>query len=136
MATLHRHRLLIVAAAARTGAVNAWVKANIDPGGGDWLTTPLSPSGALPGTHYACSAGMTTTQARLMMRAICQALGMSPPEGSGWTRAQWKAWLSSVLAELRARGVSIHWADNDGAEWDDLRAAAAALSLKPCTSNL
>lgn len=130
MATQYPHRLVIVATNARAVTVNQWIRSNLDAAGGDWLSVALSPTGAAPGTHLACSCAVTTAQARLMMRAICQALALTQPDPGGtFTRAGWKAWLGGVLAQLRARGVSIQWSDNDG-DWSNPEDEKTAQGLK------
>ena len=53
------HRIVIVVPAARQAAANALAR-QIDPVGGDkTFTVPLSPTGALPATHYWCATSAT-----------------------------------------------------------------------------
>lgn len=136
MATQHHYRVLLVVPAGRASAFNQWVKANLDPAGGDWITARLSASGEAPFTHGWCSAALTAPEFKLLMERLCAITSITPPadwdERAAGSRIQW-------LKEQRVpifTGVGIHIQvmRNDEA-WDDPSDALAAVTLTRSTGS-
>lgn len=63
MATQYSVRYIIVVTAADAAIANAAAKTVDLVGGEKTFTSPLSPTGALPATHYWCNWAMTPAQA-------------------------------------------------------------------------
>ena len=120
MATLHQHRLVMIVPIARVSGINAWIRAQIDPTGGDWFTANLSLTGTAPATHAWASFTITpTTALKWAQRIAAMTTNQVPPGFAGYTRNQKKAWLESVKDSIRTQaGVYIQVSDNDGA-WAD-----------------
>lgn len=130
--TDYLHRLFVVIPAARRAGLNAWIKANLDPTGGDWFVASLNATGSTGAiTHYAADFAVTNTQAKKLLGRLCQQAGIPEPSGwDGWTRQQKKDWLLSQRAAIRtAIGVRILASDNEGT-WGDKAAELTAAGLK------
>jgi hypothetical protein len=130
MPTQHLYRVLAVVPAARVAALNSWLKANLDAGGGDWLTPSLSATGDAPFTHAWFSAALTAAEFKLVMQRLCTLASVTPP--ADWdqlTRAERKAWLLSQRPAINAAtGVYVQAMDGDGV-WDLPGDALAAKGL-------
>ena len=123
--------MLAVVPVARVVAFNSWLKTNIDPGGGDWLTPSLSATGTAPATFAWFSAALTPAQLKLLMIRLCALSGIVQPAGrDGWTRQQRKQWLLDQRAAIRtATGIWVAPQDNDG-QWDNPQDALTFLGLQ------
>lgn len=132
MPTQHVHRLYVIIPAARCNAVNAWIKANLNPEGGDWFTPCLSADGNAPHTHAHCDAALTDAELKLLLRRLVQIASLDLP--ANWdtrTRAQKKAWFATQRDAVNTNvGIYIEFGDNDGS-WPD---AAAAMAAKGVTT--
>jgi hypothetical protein len=128
--TLHLHRILCLAAAARIAALNTWLKNNIDPAGGDWVAARLSATGTPPATHGWFCAGLTSAQGAAVLNRWYALASMTPPNWGSLTRAQVRSRIATDRAALRAATqINVFHADNDGA-WDSPEAALAATGLQ------
>lgn len=74
----HIHRLHIIVPASQQAAANA-IAAQItqQPADSDTFSVALSPAGAEPATHYACSIAVTEAE-RLATLYMMQAAGLTP----------------------------------------------------------
>lgn len=136
MATNYLHRVLLIIPAARINGINAYIKAQVDPAGGDWFTANLSASGSAPATHAWCNAALTDVMGRkLLLRLVQQA---SIPEPADWdtkTRQQKKQWLLDQRATVRSRtGVWVVPMHNDDV-WDDPAEALTVMGLQTIRSD-
>lgn len=131
MATLFGNRLLVIVPAARCAALNAFIRAGIDPTGKDWFTPTLSATGAAPATHAIACWACTDAIAWEFVSRVCDQAGIPVPDGfPGWTRQEKKDWLASRHAAiLAAIGVYVVGADNDG-DWPDPSSALAEMGLR------
>lgn len=136
MATNFGNRLLVIVPAARVAGLNAFIKAGIDPTGGDWFTPNLSANGQLPATHAWASAAATEGQAKAFAQRVCQQASITLPDD--WdtkTRAQKLAWVLSVRDQVYSTiGVYVAPMINDGV-WTDPQDALTATGLQVISTN-
>jgi hypothetical protein len=130
--TQHQFRLLLIVPEARRAAFNAWVKANLDPAGGDWVRSTLSATGSAPATHGWCSAAMTAAEFKAAVQRLCALASITPdPAWDSMTRSQKRDWLVGQRQAIdAATGIYLQAVDNDGS-WGDAQAALKAKGLKP-----
>ena len=135
MPTLHQYRLHAIIPAARVAAVNTWIKANLNPEGGDWLTPSLSATGNAPYTYAHCSAALTVPEIKLILTALAAQAGRTlPADWDSRTRAQRKAWLVSARNAIDSNsGIYLTLSDNDG-EWDRVETALSRKGLQTAVS--
>jgi hypothetical protein len=137
MPTDRIHRFVLVVPQARVSAFNTWIKANIDPGGGDWLIVPLSPGGQAPATHAWAGFSATDDQARKLIIRLCQMANIAQP--AGWdtmSRKQKIQWVASQSPNIFAAiGVWIEPADNEG-DWPDPAGVLLRLGLLRAAANV
>lgn len=62
--------ILVATAGVVTTRINALLTRRYNPNGGDWLTVPLSATGALPATHFACSGPTPGNYAQFRQRIL------------------------------------------------------------------
>ena len=106
MQTLYQNRLILIIPANRCAALNAWVKANIDPTGADWFTPTLSANGQAPATHAWANFALTDEQSETWWTRLTQISGMQKP--ANWktmTRQEKKTWVISNRAAIQAGAV-------------------------------
>lgn len=130
MPTQHVHRLHLVVPTSRCAALNAWVRANLDPTGADWFTPTLSATGLAPYTHAECSVSLTDAEGKKLLTRLATVSGIqAPADWDSRTRAAKKAWLASQRAAIdSAIGVLVTGMDNDGV-WADPASSRAEKSL-------
>lgn len=116
MATSYLHRVLLVVPSGRRTTFNTWIRGNLDPDGGDWLTTGLSSSGGTPFSHFWACASLTNPQLRLLMGRLCTLAGISQPaDWDAYTRQQKKQRFLNQRAAIRsATGIWVDMMENDG----------------------
>ncbi len=131
MATLHQYRLHVICPAARVAVVNTWIRTNLNPAGGNWLTPNLSADGLAPYTYAHCSAALTAPEVKLLLTALAAQGGRTlPADWDTRTRAQRKAWLISARDAIdTASGIYLTLSDNDG-EWEIPETALARKGLQ------
>lgn len=114
------YRILMVTPAANCAAVNAFIKAEIDPEGDDWLTPRLSANGLAPATHAWTSFALDDDAGKKLLGFLSQRSGLPiPSQWDSWNRTQKKQWLTAAKETiLAATGSLIIAMDNDG-NWAD-----------------
>ena len=131
MPTLHQYRLYAIVPAARVATVNTWVRNNLDPTGGNWLSLNLSADGTAPYTHAHFSAALAVPEIKLILTALAAQAGRTlPADWDARTRAQRKAWLVSARNAIDSNsGIYLTLSDNDG-EWEAPEMALAHKGLQ------
>jgi len=136
MPTQHLHRVILIVPATTIATFNTWVRNNLDPSGGDWITANLSATGSAPFTHGWCCAALTVPQLKKLAQRLCTFAGLTlPGDWDTLTKQQQKQWFADQRpAIFAATGIRVQSADNDGA-WDDPAAALTAMGLQRQSSN-
>lgn len=125
MATQHLHRLFICVPSSLRDGANTWIRNNLNPSGGDWLTVPISATGNLPATYWGCDAALTSAQLKALVIRLLQFSGVSLPAAwDSWTLAQKRTWLRDTLpVKLWTQApagskIGVLYVSNDG-DWSD-----------------
>jgi hypothetical protein len=136
VATNFGNRLLVIVPSARCAALNAFIRAGIDPTGADWLTPTLSATGSAPATHAWMCAAATEGQAKAFAQRVCQQASITfPADWDTKTRAERLAWVLSVRGQVYSTiGVYVAPMYNDGV-WTDPQEALAATGLQVISTN-
>lgn len=134
MATQQIYRIHAIVPTALCAGLNADIKANIDPTGGDWLIPSLSATGDPPYTHAHCSAALTAPQLKKMAGKLLS-LASIPlvADFDTKTKAQKLAWLLSQRTAVDAAiGISVNPMGNDGV-WSNPQVSLDQKGLKTPT---
>lgn len=130
------YRLTLLVPAARRDAVNAWLRANLDPAGGDWLTYGLSPTGEAPPSHYLASSLLSEAHLRRLAEYIASVTTTAanpvrvPVDwDTGTKRARRRWWVTHASRIATRTGIRMRVTRNR--EEPPLDQWLSALNLQP-----
>ena len=123
------NKFLLTVPAADCPALNAWVRANIDPTGSDWFVPNLSADGRLPATHARCCFHATSGQTEQWAAFLDQYTATLNLQGiTDIPRAAQEARLDAYTAELQAdKGIALDVAFNDAGQQPEPDAGLVAV---------
>lgn len=136
MPTKFQHRLHLIVPADKCDEVNAYIKANIDRSGGDWLTPSLSADGKEPFTHAQFSAAVTPEQLTHLQKIVASVSKVSEDANfDKLTAANKEKWFADNAVAAKAEGIKPVAMDNTK-EFVDPQAALVEMDLKTASSVL